>query len=241
MCACDKKIKGKLYGIGIGPGDPKLITLKAKEILDKVKTIFVPKAKEDTLSLARSIIENIFLKPKNFIELTFPMTKDKKILRKYWKESARKIAQEIKRNKIAAYLTIGDPFIYSTYIYMIKELKKDFPNIEIETIPGISSFNASAAKAQVPLVEGSEKLAILAVTDNLKELKKILKEFDTVVLMKIGSKLNKVIQLLKDMKLIETSVLISHVGQLNEKIVRDLSSLDNKIGYLSVIIVKHKK
>lgn len=238
----NKKIKGRLYGVGIGPGDPKLLTIKAKEILDSVETIFVPKANDNEASCARSIIEACVRGKKKYVELTFPMTKNKKILRSYWQKAASRIALEIRKNKDAAFVTIGDPFIYSTYIYLLKTLRSDFPDIEALTIPGISSFNAAAACAQFPLVEASEKLAVLPVKRNLEGLKEALREFDTVVLMKVGSKLKNVIRLLREMHLIRNSLLVSHAGHPEEKIIRDLSSLDDeKSGYLSVIIVRRKK
>jgi len=235
----NKKIEGKLYGIGIGPGDPKLLTLKAKEILDQVGTIFVPRASDEGNSCARSIVEGVILGPKNFIELTFPMTKDKNKLQSYWLNAAKIIADELRKNKVAAFITIGDPFIYSTYIYLLDTLRNNFPCVESETIPGISAFSAAAASIGLPLLRGNEKLAILPVTKDLKGLKEPLKKFDTVILMKIGSKLEGVIGLLKKMKLLDSSVLISHAGQSNERIVKDLASLEDKsLGYLSVIIVK---
>lgn len=236
-----KKINGKFYGIGIGPGDPKLLTLRAREILDTVDTIFVPKAKDDGRSYARSIIEKAATKAKNFIELTFPMTKDQKKLNAYWLRAAKSIVKELKKEKTAAFVTIGDPFIYSTYIYLLTTLRNNFPGIEVETVPGITAFNAAAASSSLPLVKGDEKLAILPVTDNLNKLRKTLREFDTVVLMKIGLKLDRVICLLRQMRLIKKAILVSHAGRANEKIIRDLSSLqDKKLGYLSVIIVKQK-
>ncbi|MBI5124333.1 MAG: precorrin-2 C(20)-methyltransferase [Candidatus Omnitrophica bacterium] len=232
---------GKLYGIGIGPGDPKLLTVKAREILDTVDTIFVPKAKDDGRSHARSIIEKAVSRSKNFIELTFPMTKDQKKLESYWLRAAQSIVKELKRERTAAFVTIGDPFIYSTYIYLLETLRKYFPGIEVETVPGISAFNAAAASACLPLLKGDEKLAILPVTRTLAGLKDALKEFDTVVLMKVGSKINSVIRLLKEMKLVKNAILVSHAGRSDERIIRDLASLkDKKLGYLSVIIVRRR-
>lgn len=246
MHDADKKIKalqsGKLYGIGVGPGDPKLLTLRASEILNQVETIFVPKASDDGKSCARSIVEAVTVKPKNFVELIFPMTKDKMKLRFFWLRAAKKIAAELKINKAAAFVTIGDPFIYSTYIYLLETLRSNFPCVETETVPGISAFNAAAASSGLPLVKGNEKLAIFPVTNDLKGIRDTLKEFDTVVLMKIGSKLESVVRILKEMKLLGSSVLVSHAGQSRERIFRGLASLkEKKLGYLSVIIVKSKK
>jgi precorrin-2/cobalt-factor-2 C20-methyltransferase len=109
----------------------------------------------------------------------------------------------------------------------------------VETIPGISAFNAAASLAQIPLVEGKERLAILPVTDDLRPLREAFREFDTVVLMKVGSKLERVVRLLDELNLIKNAVLVSHAGCPNEYIERDLSILSGKeLGYLSVIIVR---
>lgn len=234
-----KKIKAKLYGVGVGPGDPKLLTIKAKEVLDRVSTIFVPKANEDEASCARSIIAPSVKGKKKYVELTFPMTKDKSILKAYWGKAAAIIAKELRKNNEAAFVTIGDPFIYSTYIYLLRTIRSDFPEIVTETIPGISSFNAASASLQLALVEANERLAVLPVKRNLQGLKEALGEFETVVLMKVGSKLKKVIRLLREMDLLDSAFLVSRAGHPEEKIIRGLSFVkDEKLGYLSVIIVK---
>ncbi len=232
---------GKLYGVGIGPGDPKLLTLKAKEILEKVDLIFCPKGDEDKISWARSIIEATTSSPKEFVELTFPMSRNEKVLKAYWRKAARRIAEAVSKGKEAAFITLGDPFIYSTYIYLLRTLHQDFPSIEVETIPGISAFNAAAARAQVPLLQGDEKLAILPVREDLKGLREAFEAFDTVILMKVGSKLDKVMALLEELDLLKHSVLVSRLGQPGEKMIHDLSSLNpvQREGYLSVIIVKN--
>lgn len=231
---------GKLYGIGIGPGDPKLLTLKAKEIIDQIDIIFCPKGDEDGASWARSIIEATTSAPKEVVELTFPMTRDKKVLRIHWQRAAKKIARTIEKGKSVAFVTIGDPFLYSTYIYLFETLSHQFPDIEVETIPGISAFNAAAAKAQIPLVQGDERLAILPVTKDLRGLREAFKAFDTVILMKVGSKLDRVMALLVELDLLKHSVLVNRLGYPGEKIIHDLSSLEKveREGYLSVIIVK---
>lgn len=229
----------QLYGIGIGPGDPGLVTLKAKQILEKVDIIFVPKGKEDGQSWARAIVEAVVTTEKEFVELTFPMTMDKDVLNKYWQDSAVRIAQEIDKGKHAAFVTIGDPFIYSTYNYLLKTLQRNFPKIKVETIPGISAFNAACSRLHFPLVEGSERLAIVPVARDLKGVREALLGFDSVVLMKVGAKLEKIICLLKELGLANKAVLISRIGHKDEKIVYGLNRVkDKKAGYLSVILVK---
>ncbi len=235
--------RGKLYGVGVGPGDPKLLTLRAKEVLDQVDIVFCPKGDEDGSSWARSIIETTTSADKEFVELPFPMTRDKNVLKTYWEKAAQRIAEEIAEGRQGAFITLGDPFIYSTYIYLLRTLLQNFPDIEVETIPGISAFNAAAARAQVPLVQADETLAVLPVRRDLRGLKEVLRTFDTVVLMKVGSKLDKVMALLGGLDLLKHSVLVSHLGQPGEKMIQDLSSLKNveREGYLSVIIVKNPK
>ena len=167
------------------------------------------------------------------------MTKDKAVLKRYWKKAAQRIVGEIKKSKQTAFVTLGDPFIYSTYIYLLKILKQDFPKINVETIPGISAFNAAASRASFSLLEGKEKMAILPVTETLEGIEDALETFDTVVLMKVGAKLQKVIRLLKQKGLAQNAVLVSRVGHPNEKIIRNISSLkDKELGYLSVILVR---
>ena len=235
----DNLMKGKLYGVGIGPGDPKLLTLKAKEALDKADIIFAPKGSDDGISVARGIIEQVIESKKIYVELTFPMTKDKNLLQKYWRKAAQRIVGEIKKGKQAAFVTLGDPFIYSTYIYLLKMFKQDFPKIDVETIPGISAFNAAASRAGFSLLEGKEKMAVLPVTETLDGIEEALKDFDTVVLMKVGAKLQKVIHLLKQKGLAKTAVLVSRAGHPNEKIIRNIARIkDKELGYLSVILVR---
>lgn len=236
-----KKITGRFYGIGIGPGDPRLLTLRAKEALEEADVIFAPKGSDEGMSVARRIIEQVIEGKKTYIELIFPMTKDKAALKIYWKKAAQRIALELRRKSPLAFVTIGDPFIYSTYIYLLRMIRRDYPQIEVETIPGVSAFNAAAARAEFSLLEGKEKMAVLPVGETLEGIEDALKDFDTVVLMKVGSKLQKVIRLLKQKGLAQNAVLISRLGHPNEKIIRNIASIkDKEMGYLSVILVKQK-
>ncbi|MEK6591072.1 MAG: precorrin-2 C(20)-methyltransferase, partial [Nitrospinota bacterium] len=145
----------RFYGIGVGPGDPELITLKALIILKMVDIIFAPKAKTKEDSLAREIVEKVLdekLVPawckqgKEFLELEFPMTKNEEDLRERYLKAAGLILQKIREGKQVAYLTIGDPLLYSTYIYLINILKETAPELIVETIPGIPSYSALAAR-----------------------------------------------------------------------------------------------
>ncbi len=235
--------KPAFYGIGVGPGDPELLTLKAHKILNKVDIIFAPKAKIKSDSLAREIVESTLDTKKEFVELEFPMTKDKVELEKRYKNSAEIILEKINNGKQVAYLTIGDPLLYSTYIYLLEALKERSPDLIVETIPGISAYSAVAARFSFSMGEKNEKICICPVPVDLMNLKKTIEDNDTIVLMKVAKKLPEVIKLLQEMNLDKTSIFGSHVGLKNEKLVKDfneLSSPSEKEGYLSTIIVRKK-
>ncbi len=232
------------YGIGVGPGDPELLTLKALNILNSVDIIFAPKAKIKADSLAREIIENILDNKKEFFELEFPMTKDKEELEKRYKNSAEIILQKINGGSRVAYLTIGDPLLYSTYIYLLGALKEAVPDLAIETIPGISAYSAVAARFSYSMAEKNEKICICPVPADINDLKKTILDHDTIVIMKVAKKLQEVVKLLKEMGLARNAIFGSHVGMEGEKLINGFNndcSFSEKEGYLSTIIVRKKK
>ncbi len=229
---------GEFYGIGVGPGDSELITLKAVRIIKSVDCIFAPRADSKRSSLALDIVSNV-CEGKRVVEQVYPMVKDKTKLETAWLASANEIKRELDAGNSVAYLTIGDPLTFSTYCYLLQQLSRLIPSQKIHTIPGITSYNAAASLANFSLIEQSEKLAIIPVSSNVDELRPILNSFDTVILMKVAKKLDEVIELLEDMELIDNSLFASYIGQKDEFITRDLLSLKGAgKGYLSVIIVR---
>ncbi len=233
-----KKETGNFFGIGVGPGDKELITLKAVRTIKSADCIFAPRADLKKSSLALDIVSDICA-GKRVVEQVYPMTKDKTKLEEAWLSSANEIKNELESGNSVAYLTIGDPLTFSTYCYLLQQLSKIIPSQNIHTIPGITSYNAVASFANFSLIEQNEKLAIIPVSRNIDELRPILNNFDTVILMKVAKKLDEVIDLLEEMKLIDNSLFGSYIGFDNELITRDLASLKGSgKGYLSVIIVR---
>ncbi|MCL6472079.1 MAG: precorrin-2 C(20)-methyltransferase [Firmicutes bacterium] len=235
---------GKLYGVGIGPGDTELLTIKAKKVLNSVDVIFTPRSAPKRDSIARKIIEPVLEGEISIKELTFPMTKDKGELELHWESAAEEVAGVLRNGQNAAFVTLGDPFFYSTYIYLYKKLKDSYPGVEIITLPGISSAFASASAAGVPIAVGDEKVAIIPLPDDATSIRRYLELFDTVIILKVGSKLKALVDVLLDTGLADKSVLVQKVSQAeSEKIYFGLSSLTetelNKIGYLSTVIVRN--
>ena len=231
---------GKIYGIGVGPGDPGLITVKAVKILTDVPVICAPKAADDADSLALSIVEGyIDASRQNVITPLFPMSMDKAVLDKAWSDAAELVAVELAAGRDVAFLTLGDPSLYSTYSYILSKIKNIIPGVENEIIPGVSSISLAAARAGVDLALGNERLAIMPVGRDMESLKVPLSNYDTVVLMKVNKSFGKLVSLLEEMGLLSNAVYITRCGTDKEKIIRDLKIIgDNEHDYLSMVIVK---
>lgn len=234
---------GKLYGVGIGPGDTELLTLKAAKVLNSVAVIFSPRSAPKKESLARRIIEPVLRSTAEVVELDFPMTKDESKLDAHWTKAASEVASVLKAGKDAAFVTLGDPFFYSTYIYLYNKLKKDYPEAQIITLPGISSVFASASAAGTPIAIGEEKVLILPLPNDASIIRPYLRDFENIIIMKVGEKLKGLVEVLSELGLSDKAVLVQKVSQAGEeKIIQGLANLTEaelaEVGYLSTVIVK---
>lgn len=178
----------KVYGVGVGPGDRELLTLKALKVLKKVEKIFVPVSREGKPSLAYEVVKDI-VEGKSIEELLFPMIRDKERLKVYYQRAFERVKNT--EGEVAV-ITLGDPTLYSTFSYLWKLLKEN--NIPVEIVNGIPSPFACAGRLNIPLVEGGEKLVILPRGEDLE---KYLEVFDTIVVMKtkrLGEILRRVLR-----------------------------------------------
>lgn len=231
---------GKFYGIGVGPGNPELITLKAAKILGSADVICAPKSSEDKKSIALAIAKTHVKKNAKIIQPVFRMSRNIKELEKSWEEATEMIFSELKEGRDVAFITIGDPLFYSTYSYILKKMKERHSEVEVETIPGITSLSACFAQLNLPLAERNEKIAVLPAAYGLKELKK-LANFDAVVLMKVSRSFDRIVETLKKLGLKESATFVSRCGS-GDFFSSDLDSmLGREIDYLSMIIIKRKK
>ncbi|MFC1835643.1 precorrin-2 C(20)-methyltransferase [Thermodesulfobacteriota bacterium] len=232
---------GTLYGIGVGPGDADLITVKGAETIAACPHVFVPKARMKAKSVALTIAGKYISPQAQVHELVFPMTMDKSELHSRWEEAAEVVASVLETGENACFLTLGDSFLYSTYTYLIRALRRRLPNVEVVTIPGITAFSAAAALAEFPIGVAKETVTIVPTADDLAEVNRAVSGAGTVVLMKIGKRLSTILDLLKDLGAMERSVFVSHVGMESQRIETDLNKLsdsDSEAGYLSIILVR---
>jgi precorrin-2/cobalt-factor-2 C20-methyltransferase len=231
---------GTLYGVGVGPGAPDLMTLRSVAILKEVPVIAIPRRSEYVPSLAWEIARpNIGDVPgQERLFLTFPMTKDPERLRPAWDEAFAQIGARLERGLSIAFITEGDPLVYSTFIYLLGEARQRWPEVKVEIVPAVSSITAVPAVTGTPLADGQERIAILPATYGVDDLADVLHQFDTVILMKVGSVMPTVVAALEREDLVERAFYVSKATTGQQRVVHDLRSLRNdRCDYFSMVVV----
>ena len=227
-------MKGKLYGVGIGPGDPELLTLKALRVIRESQVLALP-GREPKDTVAYKIVQGACpeIEEKELLAVDMPMTKDPARLAASHDEGAAKVMEYLDRGEQVAFLTLGDPTVYSTYLYVHKRVEA--AGYETEIVSGITSFCAVAARLNMGLVEKAEPLHVIPASYQIEEA---LKLSGTKVLMKAGKKMADVKRILKAQEL--PVAMIENCGMPDEKIYRSVEEIPEDAGYYSLIIVKEK-
>ena len=230
---------GKLYGIGVGPGDPELVTLKAKRILNEVDVLFCPEKKTGAGSFAYDIVKGLIENQNiEIVYLVYPMHYNKDELYGDWARNGEIITDKLRDGKSGAFVTIGDSTIYSTFMYTLPYIDEGL--VDVELVPGISSFSAIASRMKIPLMAWEENLLIAPVRKKFsEELEATVSHSDNIVLMKVSDDPGQIIQMLKKQNLEDKFVLVSKAGTDEECIIDDIAELsDIKLPYLSTLIIK---
>ena len=236
----------ELTCVGCGPGDPELLTVKAVNAIKNADVIMCPTSKEGKPSIALSVVSSLIDQDKKpeIVHLVFPMTKDSDTLKNTWEKNSQIIAESSLSNKKVVYLTVGDPYLYSTWIYLHREISIKHPEIKITVIPGIVSMFTFASKVGISLAEGAEKMAVIPSCYDLSKVKEIAKNCDTMIFLKDGRYFDQVINLIREAGFSDESIFA--IGQdldTDHEIVRKLTlgevtqdTLTSK--YFSIMVVK---
>lgn len=227
-------MKAKLYGIGVGPGDPELLTLKALRLIRESPVIALPgKVPEETT--AYKIVVQIYpeLAAKELLPIAMPMTKDPAVLEASHRAGAELISEYLEAGRQVAFLTLGDPTVYATYLYVHTRIQKMGYDVDIAS--GIPSFCAAAARLNIGLVEKAEQLHVIPASYQIEDA---LKLPGTKVLMKSGKMITAVKTQLTAMD--AKVMMIENCGMVNEKIYNGAEEIPDDAGYYSLIIVKEK-
>jgi len=243
------ELTGKFIGVGVGPGDPELITIKASKALQVADIICIPKANVDKPSLAVTMITQILesrkVKPE-MLELIFPMTKDDISNQELWDKNANIIAKQVNIGKTVVFITLGDPMFYSTFIYLYQSLQKGHPNLELEIIPGVSAFNACATSARIPLAEKEELVTVIPSGLDEKLVEEAAKYSDNLIFIKCAYRLKELVPVLERAGFNENSViaLVRRCSMPNEAVtvgrLCDAMHWNISEDYFTIAIVKKK-
>lgn len=226
----------KFYGIGTGPGDSSLVTVKAINTLKNIDILYTPEAKKGGDSLALSIVKKYVPDKVEIKSRHFPMSNHGTDKIEAWEDISKEIVSDVKSGKDVGFITLGDPMIYSTYVYVMERIMED---IEVETIPGISSFSNIASNQNFPLVMDTDPLVVIPCTMEEDKIDEALEKYDCIVLMKIYKKINLILDKLKKHNLIDYAILVSNSSQEREVVFTNLreEEIDEKISYFSTILV----
>lgn len=229
-------MSGIFYGVGVGPGDSELLTVKAVKVIEQADIIIVPKSGSTQDSTAFNIAKP-YIKPETeFLPMVFPMAGKQKDWTDAWVENREIIGKELDKGKKVVFLTLGDPMFYSTYIYVFNLLKE--ANYEIYTVPGITAFCGIASHVGFPLVEGDDVLSVLPATTDEETIEQTMKYSNNLVIMKVSKNTNALVEKLKENGF-KNAVLVSRCGLPDEEVIHNLDDVtDAKVNYLSTILAR---
>lgn len=218
---------GKLFGVGVGPGDPELITVKAVRIIKQADIVFTAASTRNAYSLAVEIASDYIAQDVPVVKLSFPMTKEEKEVEAAWKKNAGIIARELEQGRNAVFLTLGDPMTYSTFGYILKKMASVMPEADIETIPGITSFHAASARLNRILVEGEQSLLVTSGAFGGDRIRNIA-NIENLAVVKAYKNMEDITRALKETGLDNNCVAVSRCGRENEQIIENLDSLEKR-------------
>ncbi|MDQ3911715.1 MAG: precorrin-2 C(20)-methyltransferase [Actinomycetota bacterium] len=231
-------MSGRLIAVGVGPGDPELLTLKGLRILKEADEVFVPVADTGETGRAEAVVRaHLGENPEHIERLLFALSSDDTEARaRNWTNAALKVAKPLRQGKTCAFATIGDSNLYSTFSYLARAVTETIPDVKIETVPGIMAMQDLASKSGTVLLVREERLALLPFTAGKTVLRDALEEFETVVCYKGGGRLGEVLEVAGETGRLEHGIYGSRLGMEDEEIIRAPDISVHEGAYLSTVI-----
>ena len=230
---------GTLCGIGVGPGDPDLITLKAVKILKQVDMVFAAASTKNDHSLAVNIAREHIPEDTPVVHLKFPMTRDRSETHMAWKAHSQTIITELERGNNVAFLTLGDSMTYSTFGYILRYMQALAPHLDVLTVPGITSYQAAAARLNTPLVEGEESLMVVSGAKGGNRLRELHAKPENVVFLKAYRNVNDIKAAIDETGKYIRCVGVKSCGLPDEEIIQNIEELGHrKPDYWTLILTK---
>ncbi|MDR1124836.1 MAG: precorrin-2 C(20)-methyltransferase [Deltaproteobacteria bacterium] len=230
---------GILYGVGVGPGQPDLITLRAIRVLATVDVVLAASSSRNDYSLAQRIAAEHIPARTQLMRLEFPMTRQAAPLAEAWERNLERTAALLRAGKNAAFITLGDPLIYSTFGYLLAGIRKRYPRIRVTVVPGITSYQAAAAETGTVLCEDDQNLLLLSGVAGEAELRASLQSADNAVILKTYRNFAEIRACLERADL--DKIFVSRLGLEGEIICRNLADAPDAPNYLSLILATKKR
>ena len=231
---------GSFYGVGVGPGDPELLTIKAQKTLQKVAVISFTQLDDGKESYALSVVRGVLETAKpEFLAITIPSDDETPVSPQTWTDAAAEIAGHLSQGKDVAFITEGDPMLYSEFFQVLESVKSVVPDLEFEVIPGVSSVMAAAASSGMPLVTHGQRLTILPKVYGIDDLREAITNSDTTVLMEVDRDLLQALANLEKLGLTGKATYVRQASTSRENVVEDISKLEAEdLDYFSLLIIR---
>jgi precorrin-2/cobalt-factor-2 C20-methyltransferase len=230
---------GSLTGIGVGPGDPDLLTVKALRVLETAPVVAYPQGRHGLPGVAQRIIAN-YLQPHQVqLPLEFPYVVDASQLQQAWAQAAEQVWTVLRSGQDVVFACEGDLSFYGTFTYLAEAVHQAHPEVTIQRIPGVCSPMAAASALGLPLTVQADKLAVIPAFYSLEELAQTLDWADVVVLMKVSSVYDQVWELLKQRQLLAQSWVVVRASQPDQEIYGDLQQHPHlDLPYFSLMVIR---
>lgn len=235
---------GTFYAVGVGPGEPELLTLKAVRLLQESPCIYVPFSRLSTQSWVSNAVKTYARQDALISDVSFSLGQDSNERKQHWHNTAAAIIKQLQSGKDVAFVTLGDPLLYSTAIYLIRALREQWQDVSIDIVPGVSAYSHCAALTGFALGEGTKPVTIIPTITAMADLQSAIERGGTLALMKIGRHLQAIIALLDDNDLLDQAVFVARAGLPDQRVETDLRVLrgaDSAAGNLAIILIHTEK
>lgn len=232
-------MSGTLVGVGVGPGDPELLTVKGLRVLREADEVFVPVGDTGEVGRAEVVVRaHLGDDPGRATRLLFALSDDEEARNESWRSAAKTVSGSLSKGKRCAFATIGDPNVYSTFTYLARTVRGILPGVRVETVPGITAMQDLASRSGTVLALGDEKLVLLPFTAGKENLEEALKGFETVVCYKGGGRLREVLDAADGAGRLEGAIYGARLGMEGEEVVRAGEMVGREGTYLATLIFK---
>ncbi len=230
-------MSGTLIGVGVGPGDPELLTVKGLRVLNEADEVFVPVGDTGEVGRAEAVVRAHLGEDHDRLRrLLFALSDDAAARAENWDRAAREVADKLREGRTCAFATIGDPNLYSTFSYLVQAIRETLSEVEVQTVPGITAMQDLASRSGTVLALKDERLALLPFTAGENAFKDALESFETVVCYKGGGRLREVLGVAEEAGRLEGAIYGSRLGMEEEEVVPASEMLGREGTYLSAMI-----